>query len=195
MSVCRRRSVPCWGNARHEYSIGDSPGKTASRKKSFRVRFSATQADGRVGSDLINAGVVPSSWLLESQGGCAYGGEVIMLSKRSVPILCEILTLQLLFYFKKKQTNKKRSTINRGAFLTSPMLCLNEQNCLLTSVARSWHTKPQREHLGWEGAAEGRSHPSDVAQVYDRVQLVLWPTRTWAVTQWPVRKSQSDSKE
>lgn len=193
MSVCRRRSVPCWGDARHEYSVGDSPGKTASRKKSFRVRFSATQADGRIGSDLINAGVVPSSWLMESQGGCAEGGEVIMLSKRSVPILCETLTLQLLFYLNKQ--TKKRSTINRGAFLTSPKLCLNEQNCLLTSVARSWHTKPQREHLGWEGAAKGRSHPSDVAQVCDRVQLVLWPTRTWTMTQRPVRESQSDSKE
>lgn len=95
------RNVPCWCDAQCEYSAGSSAGKTASRKKSFGVRFSATQADGRVGCDMINAGVALFPWLLESQRGCTDGREVIMLSESSVPILGETLPLCLLFCCKK----------------------------------------------------------------------------------------------
>lgn len=91
-----------------ERSAGDSAGKTASRQKSSGVRFSATQADGTVGSDTVGAGVVLSLRLQESRGGCAAGKEVIMLPESSVPALCETLPLRLLFCCKKIRVSTDR---------------------------------------------------------------------------------------
>lgn len=109
MSVCQRRTVPCWCHA----------GKAASREECFGVRFSAPQADGAVGCDVVSAGVVLSPWLLESQGGCADGGEVVTLSESSVPVLCEVLPLHLLFCWRKK---KKKRHQYRSFFY--PVWCL-----------------------------------------------------------------------
>lgn len=80
------------------------------------MRFSATQADSRVRSDMVNAGVALSPQLLESWGGCADGKEIIML------VLCETLPLRLLFCCKKIG-----APLIEGLFLTCSMLCLNEQ--------------------------------------------------------------------
>lgn len=98
-------------------SAGNAAGKTASRKNSFRVRFSGTEAGGRVGSDMVNAGIALSPWGLESQGGCGDSREVIMLSKSSIPMLCETQPSLLLFCCRRKY----RSTVNRGAF--PPVQC------------------------------------------------------------------------
>ena len=68
--------MSCWCDAWCEWSAGSSAGKTASGKQSLGVRFSATQADGREGSDMVNARVAPLlsaagklGWLRWWQGG------------------------------------------------------------------------------------------------------------------------------
>lgn len=142
------RSVPCSCNAQCECSAGDCAGKTASRKQIIGVRFSAIQSDGRVESDMINAVIGLSSWLLESWGGCTGGREEITVPESSVCVLHAALTLHLLFCHKEKQ-----SKINREAFLTCSMLCLNEQQqtCTLTlglknfQMANQWNWDPQRQ--------------------------------------------------
>lgn len=116
------KNVWCWCDAQRECLAGDSAGKTASRKKSSGVRFSTAQAEGRVRSDMINAGAVLSPWLLESRSGCTDGRGNNAVPTSSSPILLKIRK-------KKKDCHHQRNIFNLSVktFLTISVLFLNEQ--------------------------------------------------------------------